>query len=69
MAILLRMGFRVHSQRGSHVKLRRVTPAMVVQTLTIPRHRELDTGTLQAIFRQASRFVPQEELRKEFYTD
>jgi len=69
VAILLRMGFRVHSQRGSHVKLRRVTPAMVVQTLTIPRHRELDTGTLQAIFRQASRFVPQEELRKEFYTD
>ena len=69
MAILLRMGFRVHSQRGSHVKLRRVTPAMVVQTLTIPKHRELDTGTLQAIFRQASRFVPQEELRKEFYTD
>ena len=42
---------------------------MVVQTLTIPRHRELDTGTLQAIFRQASRFVPQEELREEFYTD
>jgi len=42
---------------------------MTVQTLTIPRHRELDVGTLQAIFRQATRFVPQEELREEFYTD
>jgi len=26
-------------------------------------------GTLQAIIRQASRFVPQDELRREFYTD
>ena len=69
VAILIRMGFRVRSQRGSHVKLRRVTSTMTVQTLTIPRHRELDVGTLQAIFRQASRFVPQEELREEFYTE
>jgi hypothetical protein len=42
---------------------------MTVQTLTIPRHRELDAGTLQAIFRQASRFVHHEELREEFYTE
>jgi len=42
---------------------------MAVQTLTIPRHRDLDVGTLQAIFRQASRFISQEELREEFYTD
>jgi len=42
---------------------------MSVQTLTIPRHRELDVWTLQAIFRQASRFIPHEELRDEFYSD
>ncbi len=31
--------------------------------LTIPRHKELDTGTLRAIYRQASRCVPSDELR------
>ena len=69
IAILSKFGFTVHSQRGSHVKLRRVTPLGSVQTLTIPRHRELDIGTLHAIFRQACRFVPEDELRKEFYTE
>lgn len=68
IAIMSRFGFYVHSQRG-HVKLRRVTEEGATQTLTIPRHRALDIGTLHAIFRQASRFIPEEELRKEFYTD
>jgi predicted RNA binding protein YcfA (HicA-like mRNA interferase family) len=67
LAILTRFGFQIHSQRGSHVKLKRVTAAGSVQTLTVPRNRELDVGTLQAIFRQASRFVPEDELRREFY--
>jgi len=69
VAILARFGFLIHAQRGSHVKLRWVTAAGSIQTLTLPRHRELDLGTLQAIIRQASRFVPQDELRNEFYTD
>ena len=34
--ILARFGFTVHSQRGSHVKLRRVTSEGRKQTLTIP---------------------------------
>ena len=34
------------------------------QTLTVPAHRELDTGTCRAILRQASRYVPYEELAK-----
>jgi predicted RNA binding protein YcfA (HicA-like mRNA interferase family) len=67
--ILEHFGFMTHAQRGSHVKLRRIGPAGKKQTLTIPRHRELDTGTLRAIFRQASRYVPAEELRSHFYTD
>lgn len=65
--ILGRFGFTVRSQRGSHVKLRRIGPNGEKQTLTIPRHRELDTGTLRAIFRQASRYVLAEELRPHFY--
>ena len=69
IGILAGFGFRIHAQRGSHVKLRGVTPDGRVQTLTIPRHREMDIGTVQAIYRQASRFIPREQLRVEFYAD
>jgi len=68
VSILSRFGFAVHSQRGAHIKLRRET-ASGKQTLTIPRHRELDMGTTQAIFRQASRYVSPDDLRPYFYTD
>ena len=47
--ILGRFGFEVYSQRGSHAKLRRVKVSGEVQTLTVPTHGELDTGTLRAI--------------------
>jgi predicted RNA binding protein YcfA (HicA-like mRNA interferase family) len=67
--ILERFGFTVQAQAGSHVKLRRTGPTGEKQTLTIPRHRELDTGTLRAIFRQASQYIPSQELRLHFYTD
>jgi predicted RNA binding protein YcfA (HicA-like mRNA interferase family) len=61
------MGFEVQSQKGSHVKLRRVGHDGDRQTLTIPSHAELDTGTLRAIIRQASRYVAMDELRRCFY--
>lgn len=67
--ILEHFGFAVVAQLGSHVKLRRVTVSGEKQTLTIPHHRELDTGTCRAIYRQASRYVPSEELRPYFYAD
>ena len=69
IGILERYGFAVAAQSGSHVKLRRVSATGEKQTLTIPRHRELDTGTLRAILRQASRYIPSQELRPHFYTD
>ena len=69
IAILGVFGFSMHSQKGSHVKLRRITAEGSVQTLTIPRHKELDTGTLRAILRQASRFIPEEQLHRHFYSD
>ncbi len=69
IAILGRFGFTVRSQRGSHVKLRRDLPDGTVQSLTIPAHPELDTGTCRAIVRQASRFIPEENLRQHFYSD
>jgi predicted RNA binding protein YcfA (HicA-like mRNA interferase family) len=63
VSILTSFGFTIHSQRGSHVKLRRVTAAGQRQTLTVPRHRELDAGTVRAIFRQATQYIPEDELR------
>lgn len=68
MRIFSRFGFEAISQRGSHVKLRRILPDGTKQTLTIPLHRELDAGTLRAIFRQALRYIPEEELKPYFYS-
>ena len=67
--LLGQFGFQVHAQRGSHVKLLRVAPTGDRQTLSIPRHRELDSGTLRAIMRQASRFISEERLSPYFYTE
>jgi predicted RNA binding protein YcfA (HicA-like mRNA interferase family) len=67
--ILAQFGFAPFAQRGSHIKVRRVRPDGIKETLTVPNHRELDTGTTRAILRQASHFIPQDQLRPHFYTD
>ena len=67
LTILLGFGFQQISQRGSHVKLVREV-AEARQVLTVPLHPELDPGTLRAIFRQASRFIAEQDLRPHFYT-
>jgi predicted RNA binding protein YcfA (HicA-like mRNA interferase family) len=69
ISIFQRFGFAILKQSGSHIKLRRLGPAGERQTLTIPNHRQLDTGTCHAIFRQACRYISAEELRQFFYTD
>ncbi len=69
MSALQSFGFEVHSQRGSHVKLRRLSVRGEKQTLTIPLHAELDVGALRAIVRQATRYIPKTELWSYFYTD
>jgi predicted RNA binding protein YcfA (HicA-like mRNA interferase family) len=61
-------GFLPFTQRGSHVKLRRVLAGGVRQTLTIPLHLEVDKGTIRAIYRQALRFIPDADLRPHFHT-
>jgi len=45
---LERLGFAVARQRGSHIVLRRGPSGCVV-----PNHRELKTGTLTGILKQA----------------
>lgn len=37
------------------------------QVLTVPLHKELATGTLHAIYRQALKFVPADQLRPYFF--
>ncbi len=69
ISIFKQFGFEVISQRGSHVKIRRITESGEKQTLTIPSHKELDTGTVKAIYRQASRFISTEILHPYFYSD
>jgi len=68
LAALRSFGFEVVSSRGSHAKLRRTSKDGSRQILTVPLHKQLDVGTLQAIYRQACRFVPQEELKTHFYS-
>ena len=68
IAILELYDFCVVAQKGSHVKLRRELCGER-QTLTIPDHKSLDRGTLHAVFRQASRYVSESELRPHFFTD
>lgn len=67
--IFASLGFEQVAQRGSHVKLRRVLPDGTRQTLTIPVHDELDTGTSRAIYRQALRYIPENELQPHFYSE
>lgn len=39
------------------------------QSLTVLRHRELDAGTLRAIVRQASGFIPIDALERVFFSE
>ena len=61
--IFLAFDFVVVAQKGSHIKLARVLSAGIRQTLTIPNHKELDRGTSRAIYRQALRYIPENELK------
>jgi predicted RNA binding protein YcfA (HicA-like mRNA interferase family) len=57
----------VISQRASHSKLRRVADSGAHQSVTIPNHRELDRGTLSAIYKQALRYIAAEQLAAHFF--
>lgn len=69
VAALHRLGFATISQRGSHIKLRRRSPAGAKETLTVPMHDTLDAGTLRAIVRQAERFLSEREIMSAFYVE
>ena len=69
LRVLHGFGFSVASIRGSHAKLKREIEGGAAQALTIPLHRELAPGTIQAIFHQALRFIPEEDLPPHFFGD
>lgn len=69
LSIFALFGFTPFTQRGSHVKPRHVTLDGSRQTLTIVAHREVDKGTLAAIYQQAPRYIPEEHLRPYFFTE
>jgi predicted RNA binding protein YcfA (HicA-like mRNA interferase family) len=51
VSALLKVGFVIKRQEGSHIILRRNTP---FAQLVVPDHKELDRGTLRAIIRQST---------------
>ena len=59
-------GFEVISSRGSHAKLRRLV-GDAKQTLTVPTHSDLDTGTLRTIIGHATGYIPETELAPHFW--
>lgn len=66
VAILATFGFVIHSQKGSHIKLRRDGNGNK-ETLMVPERKQIAKGTLREIFKQASSYVSQAELRPHFY--
>lgn len=68
LAALASLGFQAVKTEGSHAKLRRVLPSGERQTLTVPTHKTLSPGTLHAIFRQACRYVAEDDLKPWFFT-
>lgn len=67
IVILGSFDFFIVGQKGSHVKMKRVIDN-TAQTLTIPDHKELDRGTIKAIYNQVSRYISADKLREFFYT-
>ena len=64
--ILEGFGFEKVSQKGSHVKMCRISTSGDRQILILPDHKELSVGTLRAIYSQALKYLSEEDLRECF---
>ena len=51
--ILLKDGFNVVSQKGSHIKLKKKSTPEKVITVIVPNHNPVKRGMLKAIIKQA----------------
>lgn len=54
-------GFSFVSQKGSHIKLRKITGTKTITTI-VPNHKELSPGTLKGVLNLAE--VKEKEFRK-----
>ena len=64
--ILKFFGFQIHTQKGSHIKLL-IIFGRDRQILIVPRHNPINSGTLKAIFKQASKYESEETLSPYFF--
>lgn len=53
IAVLNKFGFSFVSQKGSHIKMRKLSNDQLTRTVIVPNHYEVSKGTLQAILEQA----------------
>ena len=51
--LLLKLGYEIVRQKGSHVRLRKITDAGE-HNITVPRHSEIAKGTLNDILSKVS---------------
>ena len=63
--LLRSLGYEVVRQRGSHIRLRKVTP-LGEHNITVPAHRVVAKGTLSDILNKISLWnnIPKEDLIK-----
>jgi len=68
--ILESFGFEVISIKGSHYKLRRIVDEQK-QTLNVLVHgkKPIAIGTLRSIYKPASAYIPEADLKPHFYID
>lgn len=66
LVILHSFGFEPVEQKGSHIKLRRVSLSGK-QTLLIPNHNPIAKGTLKEIFNQAVVYIGKDDLFPHFF--
>lgn len=52
LSILQKSGFSIVSQKGSHIKLQKMTPHKTL-TVIVPNHKEIAVGTFSSILKQA----------------
>ena len=63
---LIKEGFTIIRQKGSHVRLVHQSP-IVSYHVTVPIHGQIDRGTLSGIMRSVGRCLSQDKIKEIFY--
>ncbi len=69
LVIFEKFGFLEVSQKGSHVKLRRILVDGSRQTLVVPLHKKLDLGTVYGLYRQGTHYIAEADLKELFFNE